>query len=147
MSLWLYQINQTAWSPNRYRLEIWEGERWASPVGQAAWGGTTPQPGDIVVFFYAPAGGTDPGFYGWAVILEWLADSKELYFRPVAPSDQLKMRPWWSDAARTLADNIRGKMQQRTLWHVSEDLATELRGGLQSWVNGSPAESGRGHGA
>jgi len=27
MSMWLYQINQQWWAPQRYRVEIWERER------------------------------------------------------------------------------------------------------------------------
>ena len=45
----------------------------------------------------------ESGVYGWAVIL-LLEETKELrfYFRPVAPSDQLKMRPWGTPAERKL---------------------------------------------
>jgi hypothetical protein len=28
MGTWMYQINPKYWPPERYRLEIWEGERW-----------------------------------------------------------------------------------------------------------------------
>jgi hypothetical protein len=87
-----------------------------------------------MVFFYAPSGGNDPGFYGWAVVLEWLEDGSYLYFRAVAPSDHLKMHPWWDDDARALADEIRGKMKQRTLWLVPEELVNQLRKGFTSWL-------------
>ncbi len=137
MSMWMYQINQRSWSPQRYRLEIWERERWAWPVGNMAGAGKMPEPGDTVVFFYAPSGGIDPGFYGWAVILEWLEGTDtQLYFRPVAPSDHLKMHPWWDSEAHLLADDIRGRMKQRTLWIISDDLATRLRRGITSWIAG-----------
>jgi hypothetical protein len=91
-----------------------------------------PKPGDVVVFFYAPSGGSDPGFYGWAVITEWLPveDRAEMYFRPVAPSDQLKMFPWWDDEARSLADRIRGKVKRGTLWRVEGGLVPALRKGI-----------------
>ena len=134
MATWMYQLSQTNWPPSRYRLEIWEGERWVWPVGQRSAGGEVPAPGDTIVFFYAPSGGNDPGFYGWAVVLEWLEDASHLYFRAAAPSDHLKMVPWWDDDAKDLSDRIRGKMKQRTLWLVADDLAAELRLGITSWI-------------
>lgn len=106
----MYQLNQKNWSPNRYMLEIWEGERWVWPVGQKLARGQSPEPGDTIVFFYAPSGGKDAGFYGWAVILEWLDDVSHLYFRATSPSDHLKMHPWWDEKAVLLANKIRGKM-------------------------------------
>jgi hypothetical protein len=134
MANWMYQLNQKNWPPSRYRLEIWEGERWVWPVGQRLVQGNKLIPGDTIVFFYAPSGGNDPGFYGWAVVLEWLEDASHLYFRAVAPSDHLKMHPWWDENAQNLADRIRGKMKQRTLWHVEDELVAELREGVTSWV-------------
>jgi hypothetical protein len=99
-----------------------------------------PRQGDTVVFFYAKAGGPDPGFYGWAVITEWLAGGgpgkDEMYFRPVAPSDHLKMRPWWDDEAEELADRIRGKVKRFNLWRVSEEDSLGLRRGIARWVSG-----------
>src|SRR5262249_50371889 len=119
MSTWLYQISPQIWDPGRYRLEIWEGERWAWSVGARAGSGTDPQPGDTVVFFCSPTGGNDPGFYGWAVVLDWhQPNDTPLYFRPVAPSDHLKMDPWWDHEAKALADEIRGKVKRRTLWLI-----------------------------
>jgi hypothetical protein len=137
MSTWLYQINQKSWSPQRYRLEIWENERWSWPVGRKTGAAKLPSPGDIVVFFYAPSGGIDPGFYGWAIVLEWLNEESSLYFRPVAPSNHLKMCPWWDKQAQKLAESIRGTVKQGTLWRVSDDLVPELRSGITSWVGGN----------
>jgi hypothetical protein len=134
MSYWLYQLNQKSWVPERYRLEIWENERWAWEVGKKQSKGV-PSPGDVVVFFYAPASGNDPGFYGWAVVTEWA--HSQLYFTPVSPSNQLKMHPWWDDRARALADAIRGKMTQATMWPMSVEQVRELRRGVTSWINGA----------
>jgi len=137
MATWLYQLSTSVWSPERFRLEIWEGERWNWPVGGKSSGGERPQPGDVVVFFYAPTRGTDPGFYGWAVVLEWFDESSSpLYFRPTAPSDRLKMDPWWDDDAKELAEDIRGPMKQRTLWIVRDDLVPRLRKGIRAWLGG-----------
>ena len=138
MSMWLYQIDAQNWSPQRYRLEIWEGERWAWPVGRKVLQGKEPQPGDIVVFYNTPSGGKDHGFYGWSVILEWYGGGTEMYFRPVAPSDLLKMHPWRDDAAQDLANRIRGKVKQGTFWYVSEELEFQVRDGIFRWVGATP---------
>ncbi len=138
MASWLYQLSTDLWSPERYRLEIWEGERWNWSVGAKPKKEPLPKPGDIVAFFYAPSGGTDPGFYGWAIVLEWYPDSNApLYFRPVAPSDRLKMDPWWDDEAKTVADRIRGPMKQSTLWPISDKDALAIRRGIARWLNRS----------
>lgn len=137
MAMWLYQLSENAWSLNNYRLDIWEGERWEWEVGRVTGADAEPRPGDTVAFFYAPAGCAEPGFYGWAVIQLWTTEEKRrFYFRPVAPSDQLKMRPWWDDQARQLADHIRGKVKQGTLWPVSNELAAALGAGISAWVKG-----------
>src|SRR4051794_20941333 len=108
MSAWLYQISPKFWTPERYRFEIWERQDWAWPVGQKVTRGKLPGVGDTVIFFYAPTGGDDPGVYGWAVVLEWLADSsRQLRFRPVAPSDYLKMHPWWETSTSAIVNKIR----------------------------------------
>jgi len=134
MATWMYQLNQKNWPPRRFRLEIWEGERWVWPVGKRLVRDELPEPGDTVVFFYAPSGGNDPGFYGWAVVLEWLEDGSLLYFRAASPTDHLKMHPWWDNNAQKIADKIRGKMKQRTLWLISEDLVGPLREGIASRI-------------
>jgi len=136
MSMWLYQMNQKMWHPRRYRLEIWEGEHWSWSVGHKV-GATKepPQQGDTVVFFYAQAGGHDPGFYGWAVITEWLSGEEQMYFRPVAPSDHLKMHPWWDAEADKLADKIRGSVKQGNLWRIDEEQANRLRQGITGWLS------------
>lgn len=136
MAMWLYQLSPKQWSPERYRLEIWEGEKWNWSVGEKPPSPEqAPKAGDTIVFFYAPTGGKEPGFYGWAVVLEWYtASSSPLYFRPVAPSDYLKMRPWWNKEASKLADQIRGTMKQGTLWEISLPLSEKLKQGISSWV-------------
>jgi hypothetical protein len=95
------------------------------------------RPGDTVVFFYAPSGGDDPGFYGWAVILDVPENSGEIYFRPIAPSDALKMCPWWDDTAKELANDVRGKVKQGTMFLVTPDLRNRIRLGIRSWLGGA----------
>ena len=59
-----------------------------------------------------------------------------MYFRPVAPSDHLKMHPWWDADAQALADQIRGKVKQGTFWRVAEDLSATLRRSITRWASG-----------
>jgi len=148
MSLWLYQIDPKNWSPQRYRLEIWEGERWSWPVGRKALRGHEPEPGDIVVFYNTPSyntpsGGSDYRFYGWAIILEWHGGSNSLYFRPVAPSDLLKMHSWRDQTAKDLADEIPGKVKRGAFWYVPEELEFAIRGGVARWVGASQPRRAR----
>jgi hypothetical protein len=95
-----------------------------------------PEDGDTVVFFYAPAGADEPGFYGRAVVTRYeeKEGDKRLYFRPAAPSDHLKMFPWWDEAAKKLADEIRVPVAQGTLWPVSAQAAAAIRKGITSWL-------------
>jgi hypothetical protein len=133
MSTWLYQISPSEWSPERYRFEIWEGERWRWLVGKIAkHKGDAPKAGDIVAFFYTPTGGTDPGFYGWAVVLDWYDPA--MTFRPAAPSDFLKMYPWGDAEALRLANKIRGNFKQGTMWRVSDDDVASPRAGIRGWL-------------
>jgi hypothetical protein len=140
--MWLYQLSQAEWTPERYRLDIWEGERWRWPVGKIT-GSGRPAAGDRVVFFFAQTACPEPGFYGWAVVLQWEEEEKRFYFRPVAPSDQLKMCPWWdgpAGAAEQIADQVRGQVPRGTLWRVPDELAAAIGAGIAGWVVGVRAE-------
>jgi len=134
MTMWLYQMDQRQWPPNSYRVDIWENERWSWPVGRKASTGS-PRAGDRVVFFYAPSGGIEPGFYGWAIVLDWHEDERGMYFRPVFPSDHLKMHPWWDAAAKDIADDVRGRVKQGTMWEVPDSLAAAISAGITAWVS------------
>ncbi len=139
MSYWFYQLNQQRWEPGRFRIEVWENEPWSWTVGRAILEGEEPRAGDSVAFFYAPTGGDDPGFFAWAVVLEWYKDhdgEQHISFRPAAPANHLKMHPWWNDEARTIADEVRGRMMKRTLWLVPDELWKRIREGITGWVSG-----------
>lgn len=142
MSYWFYQINPQQWEPERFRIEIWENEPWSWTVGKAKLGGEEPESGDSVAFFYTRQG-DDPGFFGWAVVLGWHKGhdgSRTLYFRPVTPTNHLKMHPWWDDEAKDLADKVRGKMPRATLWRVPDELWKQIRTGVTTWVGGRRSE-------
>lgn len=134
MAMWLYQMNQDNWTPERYRLEIWENEKWVRRVYKIFKQGNEIERGDTVIFFYTPSSGDEAGFYGWGIILEWDEDVGYLYFRSVSPTNYLKMIPWWDDKAKKIADKIRGKMKQGTLWYIPNELAKELKVGIHEWI-------------
>lgn len=138
MSTWLYQLNPKDWSPETFRFEIWEGQRWHWGYGTKRGGsGEDPKIGDTVVFFYARTGGDDPGIYGWAVLDRCEPDAHRLYFVPAAPTNYLKMTPWWDKKAEQLTDRIRGSVKQGTLWFISSDDTKALRAGVRRWLAGS----------
>ena|SRR3990172_7667733 len=138
MAMWFYQMSQGLWPPGSYRLDIWENERWTWSVPTKR-GTRDPEPGDRVVFFYAPSRGEEGGFYGWAVVLDWRHDEegKRIYFRPVAPSDHLKMDPWWDPDAKRIADEVRGQVKRATLWPVRDELAKKISAGITAWLSRS----------
>jgi hypothetical protein len=143
MAMWLYQMNQQDWAPHNYRLDIWENERWRWPVRRAVGVENQPVPGDKVVLFYAPAGGIEAGIYGWAIVLQWVeGDPRQIYFRPVAPSDHLKMYPWWDEEAKKLMDEIRGEVKQGTFWRVSDNLGPRIGKGMALWLSGRSPNAG-----
>ena len=57
-----------------------------------------------------------------------------MYFRPVSPSDRLKMHPWGTTEAMKLGDDVRGKMPHATLWLINDDrLKAAINAGILSW--------------
>jgi hypothetical protein len=128
------------WPPNSFRKEIWENQRSDWPHRRIK-GNKTPEPGDVVVFFYAPTGGTDPGVYGWAVVERC---TKKLYFIPTAPTNHLKMDPWWDDNVKHIVKEIRGPARVGTLFQVdpklqvTPNLDRKIRHGIKKWLNATP---------
>ena len=137
MSAWLYQMSLEQWPPSSYRLDVWENERWSWPVGKVQSKGR-PAPGDRLFFFYAPSGGTEPGFYGWAIVLEWPAgdDDTRVRFRPASPSDHLKMCPWWDDEVKSIVNRVRGRVKQGTVWRIDDATAQAIGRGIGRWLFG-----------
>lgn len=150
MRMWLYQLNQTKWPPELFRRDIWEGEPWHFRCGQIR-GEAAPKLGDVVVFFYAQTGGSDPGIYGWAVIdriekVERDGDGgrdleDRLYFIPSAPTNHLKMDPWWNGEAKGITDEIRGGLTTASLFQageltdVPENTVRRIRAGIKKWLS------------
>jgi hypothetical protein len=64
-----------------------------------------------------------------------------MYFRPVSPSDHLKMDPWWNKEVGVIADKVRGTVKQGTMWPVRDDLAREISAGITAWLTRSHRDS------
>lgn len=125
MAYWLYQMSSTVWAPDQYRIEVWEGEHTNWQTNRVVPKGNSPQPGDIMLLFYAPTGESDPGIYGWVVVTRF--DDGEVRFRPSSPSDYLKMNPVWDDDIKNIIGQIRGKVATGTVWKINEELFKQLR--------------------
>ena len=92
----------------RYRTEVWEGsntQNWT--LGAAKSRPKEVTPGDLIILFYAKAGATEPGIYGWGIITFFDKDSGEFHFRPTPPSDYLKMNPLPEAQIISIINNIR----------------------------------------
>lgn len=138
MSMWLYQLGQdSAWPPERFRHEIWEQRRWHWEHGQKR-SDDTPKAGDTLVFFYSKSGGGAPGLYGWAIVEQYDEENGLLYFMPSAPTDHLKMDPWYGDDVQTIIDSIRGGMPRATLFPINRSDQARIRTGIRSWL-GAPS--------
>lgn len=147
MASWLYQMTQGDYEPEFYRADVWENEisTWlARRITRKAPQQGDPVPGDQIVFFYAKKGGKQAGIYGWAVITDWrrLDDATLIDFRPAAPSDQLKMYPWWDDAVEQLIKGVRKRIAQGTMFWIDDGTAAKLKAGILQWVYGSSAGGG-----
>ncbi len=64
-------------------------------------------------------------------------EERQLYYRPVAPSDYLKMHPWCDGAAEEIADAIRGGTKTGTMWPISAAHAKRVREGITAWLGGA----------
>jgi hypothetical protein len=102
--------NQNGWSPEQYRLDVWQGQECSYSGRSISGTADIPEIGDTVVFFFAQKGGDEPGFYGWGI-------------------------PWWDSQANQLADSIRGKQMAGTLWPIKEDLFKEFYYSVLCWLS------------
>jgi hypothetical protein len=78
--MWLYQMNPTAdfFSPEAYRLEVWEGQPWWWRTGNLfPRDAAPPRPGQRIVFYFTGDDTATRGFYGWGIIQRWIAPGAE----------------------------------------------------------------------
>jgi len=118
-------MNATRWPIERYRAEVWEGsdvQNWLVGEIRPSTPKGLPQPGDMMILCYVKTRQSDPGIYGWGIVLR--CDEWEINFRLASPSDYLKMNPVWDDDIDKTIAKFCGKWRQATLF---EDKANSLR--------------------
>ena len=94
MAARLYQMTADNYSPEEFRSEIWEGGLIKWPSGKiSSKAGQEIAPVDIVILVYVRSGAQEPGIFGWGIILGFQKDKGHIVFRPVYPSDFLKIYP------------------------------------------------------
>ena len=67
MQTWLYQMSdKDGWTPEDYRLSVWEGETVDWPTGRVTKRSAEDlKSGDVVFFFFTKTTTPQPGLYGW----------------------------------------------------------------------------------
>jgi hypothetical protein len=128
-------MSADVWPEARYRESIWEGDTVHWPVRKAR-GQARPDAGDRLFCWYARTASAAPGVWGWGVVTNFCTDSEEVVWRPVSPSDRLKMDPIFDTVLDKRVASIRGKVAQGTLWPISETDADWLTTRVRSWVGG-----------
>jgi hypothetical protein len=89
-----------------------------------------------MILFYAKAKTTDPGVYGWGIVL-W-CDGQEINFRPTPPSDYLKMNPMWDEEVDEIINTFRGRMPMATMFEDKTNSLEHLRKKISQHVYGKP---------
>ena len=139
--MWLYQLSHDIYPLEQYRLDVWQDQVLEWPTGRVmTTDGARPTPGDSVVLWYAKKHAEEPGIVGWGIVLDFrppsaLNDEDTLAWRPVFPSDALKMHPLYSADLQEVVERIRGPMPQGTMWQVEQPEAHTLALAIRSWCN------------
>lgn len=110
MKSWLYQMTTKNWSEENYRAEVWEGTEIPFSIGRVTGDRATPRPtvGDRIFCWYTKWANKAPGLCGWGVVTALTARREEaLVWRPVFPSDLLKMSPLIDEELNQQIDTIR----------------------------------------
>lgn len=123
------------WLSSEYRQEVWEENTIRWNVGKIyTKNNKSIEPGDIVYLFYAKTRNEEPGIYGWGIINKYNKLRKRIDYRPVFPSDYLKMNPIWNKKISEVVDNIRGGMKQGTMWEIEEEYIKKLNKTIHNWL-------------
>ena len=113
------------WEETHYRLQVWEGNPVFWPTGQIK-GRLRPSAGDRMFCWYAKTHSTSPGLCGWGVVLSYDSNGAQIVWRPVFPSDFMKMHPLYDVTIAAKIDAIRGRVAQGTLWRIERSDADWL---------------------
>ncbi len=128
MACWLYQINARNYSQERYRAEVWEGsvtQNWT--LGESPNKPKDISLGDLIIFLFVKAGRRDPGIYGWGIVTFFDKELEEIHFRPVPPSDYLKMNPVPEDKVHGIVGTIQGGFAQKAMFKIEDKEFRALR--------------------
>ena len=115
MSRWLYQMSETSWPSENYRREVSEGKivRW--PTRKRMFAHESPAPGDIIICFYAPAACEQPGVCGFGIVTKYFPKTRRFDWLALPPTNSLKLRPWWDERAREIAQLVRAQSPRGTM--------------------------------
>lgn len=136
MKTWLYQLNSKLWATNLFRCAIWQGRQWQWNRKKARPNNAIPDPGDVLVFFYTQES-DEPGIYGWGIIdrCEAFGDETMLNFTPTAPTNHLKVDPWWDNECKRIVDEIRANQAAfATVFEIPDALVPQIRLGIKRWL-------------
>ena len=136
MKTWLYQLNSDKWATNLFRCAIWEGRQWQWNQNEIRPTTGIPAPGDVLLFFYTK-GSDEPGIYGWGIIdrCEKFDNKTMLNYTPTAPTNHLKVDPWWDDECEGITTEIRANQAAfATVFEIPETLVPKIRRGIKRWL-------------
>lgn len=117
------------WTCDDFRREVREGRPLPRPWNESdrkiyRLGGRPPQPGDLIVFWFASTGADSPGLCGVGVITEF-GEDRQLRFRALPPTKTLQENPRRTARLQQLVDAIR-TVTEGTMWRIKE--AEHIRG-------------------
>jgi hypothetical protein len=131
--MWLYQVNSEFWTVEDYRYDSWEGDvnEWMHGTIN---GETDPQRGDIILVWFDKGTTEDPGLYGWGIVMDMDHLEKSIAFRPVFPSDLIKMKPIFEDEIEEIVDKVKGEFPIGTMWALDKEAEKEVRELIYDWI-------------
>ena len=139
MNAWLYQMAlRKEWSPEDYRVEVWEGQEVTWPSGKLTGAeGDKVIPGDVIFLFFAQTHNVSPGIYGVGIITRYSPGRGEITFRVCPPSDHLKTDPLWDNNIKQAIGRIRGRFAQGTMWQIPSEDLERIQSGVRQRIGSS----------
>jgi hypothetical protein len=128
--VWIYQMSSAQWDQASYRSSVAEGGHIAWPIGRKQTS-RDPSPGDRIVCWWVTTGAAEFGVIGWGII-EGDAYGGGLVWNPRPPSDRWAMSPLISPELEDVVDQVRGGMNQATLYAAEGDIGRELLNAIRN---------------
>ena len=133
MTMWLYQVNPEFWSVEDYRYDSWEGEVNEWMHGNIN-GDEYPQRGDTLLVWFDKGAAEEPGLHGWGVVMDLDLLEKSILFRPVFPSDLMKMAPMTEKKIFEIIEGTKGEFPVGTMWPLSLEDEKTIREMVYDWI-------------